>query len=105
MCRAPLNNHNIRLARLDGRSGVLAVARGALGNGLGLASGLGALELLADSLDRGSAGAGDGSSATEVGVDTSKNLSVVGLDVLDNDATGNGVLAVTAGAVELAEVL
>lgn len=64
-----------------------------------------ALELLADGLDRGGAGAGDGGSAAEVGVDASKHLAVVGLDVLDDDGAGNRVLAVTAGAVELAEVL
>jgi hypothetical protein len=67
------------LARLDGRSGVLAVVGGALGDRLGLVSGGGALELLADLLDAGSASAGDSGSATEVGVDTSKKLARVGL--------------------------
>ena len=95
----------IRLARLDGGSGVLAVVGGTLGDGLGLASGLGSLELLADGLDGGSAGTGDGSGSAEVGVDASEDLSVVGLDVLDDDGAGDGVLAVTAGTVELAEVL
>jgi len=94
----------MRLARLDSGSSVLAVAGGALGDGLGLRAGLGALELLADGLDGSSAGAGDGSGTAEVGVDTGKDLSVVGLDVLDDDRAGDAVLAVTAGAVELAEV-
>ena len=40
----------------------------------------------------------------EVGVDSSKDLSVVCLDVLDNDRAGDGVLAVTAGTVQLAKV-
>ena len=40
----------------------------------------------------------------EIGVDASKNLSVVGLDVLDDDGAGDAVLAVTAGTVELSEV-
>jgi hypothetical protein len=40
----------------------------------------------------------------EVGVDASKNLSVVRLDVFDDDGAGDGVLAVTAGTVELAEI-
>jgi hypothetical protein len=41
-----------RLARLDSRSSVLAVVGGTLGDGLGLVTGGGALELLADGLDR-----------------------------------------------------
>ena len=69
----------MRLARLDSGSGVLAVAGGALGDRLGLVSGGGAFELLADLLNAGSASAGDSSSATEVGVDTSKKLARVGL--------------------------
>lgn len=94
----------MRLARLDSRGGVLAVAGGALGDGLGLRAGLGALELLADGLDGRSAGAGNGSGTAEVGVDTSKDLTVVGLDVLDDNGTGDRVLAVTTGTVELAKV-
>ena len=94
----------MRLARLDSGSSVLAVAGGALGDGLGLRTGLGALELLADGLDGRSAGAGDGSGTTEVGVDTGKDLTVVGLDVLDDNGAGDRVLAVTAGTVKLSEV-
>jgi len=94
----------MRLARLDSGSSVLAVAGGALGDGLGLRAGLGALELLADGLDGRSAGAGDGSGTTEVGVDTGKDLTVVGLDVLDDNGAGDRVLAVTAGTVKLSEV-
>ena len=67
------------LARLDGRGGVLAVVGGALGDGRGLVTGSGALELLADLLDGGSAGGGDGGSAAKVGVDTSEELARVGL--------------------------
>lgn len=92
------------LTSLDSRGGVLAVGRGSLGDGSGLLARDGTLELLADGLDAGSAGTGDGGSATEVRVDASKDLTVVGLDVLDDDGTGDGVLAVTARAVELAEV-
>ena len=95
---------SMRLASLDGGSGVLAVVGGALGDGLGLVSGGGALELLADGLDGRSARVGDGGAVTEVGVDASEDLSVVGLDVLDDEGAGNAVLAVTAGTVELAEV-
>jgi hypothetical protein len=40
----------------------------------------------------------------EVGVDTNEDLSVVGLDVVDNHRASDGVLAVTTCAVELAEV-
>jgi hypothetical protein len=94
----------------------------ALGNRLGLRAGLGALKLLADSLDGRSAGVGDAvtplvqipggyrrgchlrSGTAEVGVNTGKDLAVVGLDILDNNAASNAVLAVTASAVQLAEV-
>jgi hypothetical protein len=51
------------LAGLDGGSGVDAVLGWALGNGLGLAAGLGSLEFLADGLDAGGTGSGDGSSS------------------------------------------
>lgn len=91
-----------RLARLDG--GVLAVVRGALGDGLGLVAGGGALELLADDLDGAGAGARDGGRVAKVGVDARQDLSVVGLDVLDDDVALDAVLAVAAGAVELAKV-
>lgn len=86
-----------RLARLDG--GVLAVVGGALGDGLGLVAGGGALELLADGLDRGGAGARDGGRVAKVGVDARQDLAVVGLDVLDDDVALDAVLAVAAGAV------
>jgi hypothetical protein len=93
-----------RLASLDGGSRVLAVVGRTLGNGRGLVARGGTLELLADGLDGGSAGVGDGGAVTEVGVDASKHLSVVGLDVLDDNGAGNAVLAVTTSTVELAEV-
>jgi hypothetical protein len=93
-----------RLARLNSRSSVLAVVGGTLGDGLGLVAGGGALELLADGLDRRSAGVGDGGGSTKVGVDTGEQLAVGRLDVLDDDAAGDRVLAVTAGTVKLAKV-
>ncbi|KAJ8116580.1 hypothetical protein OPT61_g2028 [Boeremia exigua] len=92
-----------RLARGDG--GELAGVGGTLGDGLGLAAGLGALELLADLLDAGSAGgAVDGGGVAEVGVDADEELAAVGLDVLDDNVALGALLAVSAGAVELAEV-
>ena len=94
----------IRLARLDGGSGVLAVVGGTLGDGLGLASGLGSLELLADGLDGGSAGTGDGGGSAEVGVDADEQLSAGGLDVLHHHVALGALLAVAARAVQLAEV-
>jgi hypothetical protein len=99
-----LPDRNLRLARLDSRSSVDAVLGGALGDRLGLVARGGTLELLADSLDVGSTSTSNGSSSAKVGVDASKDLSVVGLDVLDDNTAGNRVLAVTACAVELAEV-
>jgi hypothetical protein len=47
------------LAGLDGRGSVLAVAGGALGDGLGLGTNLCSLEFFTDSLYGGSAGTGD----------------------------------------------
>lgn len=96
----------MRLARLDSGSGVLAVAGGALGDRLGLRAGLGALELLADGLDgAGAVAVVDGGRVTEVGVDTSKELAVGGLDVLHDDMALSGLLAVAARPVQLAEVV
>jgi len=94
----------MRLASLDSRGSVDAVLGGALGDRLGLVARGGALELLADGLDRASAGVADSCGTAEVGVDTGQDLSGVGLDVLDDDGAGDGVLAVTASTVELAEV-
>jgi len=54
-----------RLASLDRGFSVFAVGGGAVGNGLGLVAGGGALELLADGLDIGGAGSGDGGSITK----------------------------------------
>ena len=96
----------MRLARLDSGSGVLAVAGGALRDRLGLRAGLGALELLADGLDgAGAVAVVDGGRVTEVGVDTSKELAVGGLDVLHDDMALSGLLAVAARPVQLAEVV
>ena len=75
------------------------------GDGLGLAARADALEFLADLLDGGSAGSAvDGGSVAEVGVDSDEELAVGGLDVLDDNVALGALLAVSAGAVELAEV-
>ena len=86
--------HVDHLAGLDG--GEDTGLAGTLGDGLGLVSGGGSLELLADSLDGSSAGAGDGSGVSEVGVDTNEGLAIVGLDVLDGNLASDRVLAVSA---------
>lgn len=93
------------LASLDGRGSVLAVVGRALGNGGGLLARGGSLELLANCLDGRGASGGDGSGTAKVGVDTSEHLAVVGLDVLDNNAAADRVLAVSASTVELTEIL
>lgn len=80
------------------------MAAGAGAKLLGLLARDGTLELDADFLDRGSAGAGDGGDVALVGVDAGQDLSVVGLDVLDDNVAGAHLLAVTARSVELAEV-
>ena len=92
-----------RLARLDG-VGVGASRAGAGGHGLGLVARRGTLELLADFLHAGRAGGAiDGGGVTEVGVDASEELAVGGCDALDHDVAFGALLAVAAGAVELAE--
>lgn len=95
---------SIHLASLDRRRSVLALIRRTLGDRLRLLTRCRALELLADGLDGRRARAADGSGVTEVGVDTGEDLAAVGLDAADVDAAGDRVLAVAAGAVELAEV-
>ena len=92
-----------RLARLERRE----LARSArTGRGrLGLVARGGALELLADLLDAGSAsGAVDGGGVAEVGVDADEQLSAGGLDVLHHHVALGALLAVAARAVQLAEV-
>lgn len=91
-----------RLARLDG--GVLASLAGTRANLLGLLAGNGTLVLNADLLDGRSASSSDGGDVTLVGVDASEDLSVEGLDVLDDNVAGAHLLAVTARSVELTEV-
>lgn len=90
-----------RLASLDG--GVLAGVAGAGADLGGLLAAVVALELRADLLDGGGAGAGDGGGVAVVGVDTGEELSAIGLDVLDGDSALAHLLAVAARAVELAE--
>ena len=104
--RIPCRVATRRLARLDGRGSVDALGAGALGNGLGLVSWGGSLELLADGLDgAGAVAVVDGGRVTEVGVDTSKELAVGGLDVLHDDMALSRLLAVAARPVQLAEVV
>lgn len=103
---ADINNYralNIkRLARLDRR--VTASVAGTRANLLGLVAGGGTLVLNADLLDGRSTSTGDVGDVTLVGVDSGEDLSVVGLDVLDNDVASAHLLAVTARSVELSEV-
>lgn len=91
-----------RLARLDRR--VLASLAGTRANLLGLLAGNGTLVLNADLLDGRSASSSDGGDVALVGVDASEDLSVEGLDVLDDNVAGAHLLAVTARSVELTEV-
>ena len=89
----------------SGERGELAGGGSTSGDGLGLVARGGTLKLLADLLDVGSAGSAvDGSGVTEVGVDTGEKLAAGGLDVLDNNVALGALLAVSAGAVELAKV-
>jgi len=91
------------LARLEG--GVLAGVAGAGTQLLGLLAAVVALVLNTDLLDAGSASASDGGNVAVVGVDAGKDLAAGRLHVLDGDGTlGAVTLAVTARAVELAEV-
>lgn len=74
-------------------------------NAGGLAIALGTLELLADGLDTGGLGVGDGGSVAEVLVDTSKDVTGGGDDSVNgNVALVHGV-TVAARAVQLSEVL
>ena len=77
---------------------------GTLGNALWLAARSNTLELLANDLDgAGAVGSVDRGGVSEVRVDASKELAVGGLDVLHDNMALGGLLAVTAGTVELAE--
>ena len=90
----------------SGNAGVDASLAGASADRLGLLSAVVALEVLADLLGASGAGVGDGGGVAVVAVDAGKKLAAGGLDVLDgNGALGAVALAVTAGPVELAEVL
>ena len=94
-----------RLARSEGLLVDASVGRTG-GNGLGLAARGNTLELLADGLDgAGAVAVVDGGRVTEVGVDTSKELAVGGLDVLHDDMALSRLLAVAARPVQLAEVV
>jgi hypothetical protein len=75
-----------------GRSLLRLVARGST------------FKLGADFLDIGSTGARDRSGVTKVGVDASKELTRLSNNVLDDDVALCALLAVSARAVELAEV-
>lgn len=93
------------LALSDLRLAVAASVAGTRGDLRRLAARLDTLELSADLLDIGGAGAGDGGGVAEVGVDTSKELAGLSDNVLDHDVALGGFLAVSARAVELAVVL
>ena len=94
-----------RLARGEGLLVDASVGRTG-GDGLGLAARGNTLELLADGLDgAGAVAVVDGGRVTEVGVDTSKELAVGGLDVLHDDMALSRLLAVAARPVQLAEVV
>lgn len=94
----------MRLARSE-RGSELAGVGSTGGDGLGLVAGSSTLELLADLLDIGSTGSAvDGGGVAEVGVDADEQLAGGGLDVLDNNVALGALLAVSARAVELAEV-
>lgn len=71
---------------------------------LGLVARGGSLVLDASLLDGGGARAGDGGDVALVGVDADEHLATVGLDVLDDDVALAHDLAVSAAAVQLAEV-
>ena len=92
------------LALSDLRLAVAASVAGTRGDLRRLAARLDTLELSADLLDIGGAGAGDGGGVAEVGVDTSKELAGLSDNVLDHDVALGGFLAVSARAVELAEI-
>lgn len=81
----------------------LAVSTGA--DAGGLARALGTLELLADGLDTGGLGVGDGGGIAEVLVDTSKDVTRGSNNTIDGDVTLVHGVAVAARAVQLAEVL
>jgi hypothetical protein len=99
-----LRSKAIHLARLERRSELAGVGSTS-GGRLRLVARRRTLELLADLLDVGSAGSAvDGGSVAEVGVDADEQLAGGGLDVLDHDVALGALLAVPAGAVELAEV-
>lgn len=80
-------------------------AVGALADAGGLAVALGTLELLADSLDAGGDGVGDGRGVAEVLVDASKDVTVGGRDTVDGHVALVHGVAVAAGAVQLSEAL
>lgn len=85
----------------------LGVDAGVAGTGRGflrLVARGSALEFSADCLDAGGAGTGNLGSVTKVGVDAGEELAGLGDDVLDDDVTLSALLAVTARAIELAEV-
>ena len=99
-----LGPKTIRLARAERRSELAGVGSTS-GSRLRLVAGRSALELLANLIDVGSAGSAvDGGSVAEVRVDADEQLTGGRLDVLDHDVALGALLAVSAGAVELAEV-
>ena len=81
------------------------LAVGTLADGGGLAVALGTLEALADDLDAGGDGVGDGGGVAEVLVDAGEQVTRGGGDAVDGHVALVHGVAVAAGAVQLAEVL
>jgi hypothetical protein len=100
-----INNDAVKnLARWE-RVGVDASIGRSAANLLGLVTSVVALVLNADLLNVSGAGAGvDGSGIAVVGVDADQGASAVGDDTLELDVALKHLVAVSAGAVELAEV-
>lgn len=97
--------HNTNLALGDVGAVDAGGAVGTLADAGGLAIALGTLELLADGLDAGGDGVGDGSSVAEVLVDAGKDVTLGGRDTVDGDVALVHGVAVAARAVQLSEVL
>lgn len=95
----------MRLAGLGVSLSVLASSAGAAGASLGLGAVSDTLELLADDLDTGGAGVGNGSSVTHVGVDAREDVTGLGVDTVEGNVALGHLVAVAAAAIKLAEVL
>lgn len=107
-CSSILNSDRLQFSQLGlGDVGAVDAGRavGALADAGGLAVALGTLELLADGLDAGGDGVGDGRGVAEVLVDAGKDVTVGGRDTVDGHVALVHGVAVAAGAVQLSEAL